>query len=578
MPSDSRSSGEFKGALNVVPNQTEDVFGGDPVNYNENGECIFGYGYHVTRGRRPGNEDRISITPCMKGNSSLNFYGVYDGHQGEKASSVCSTEIPRLVLEALEVKGGNVSEVDALDIFGGAFKAADALLKDMDDGTTACTVLVCKDTLFVASTGDSQAVLCRMGNPVALNAAHKVTDARERHRIEANGGKIELVDGVERINGVLNMSRALGNHKFRDLGVISDPSVHSRVLGKGDDFLILATDGLWNFVNPQRACQVMSTAASAAEAATTLVNLALHHGSSDNVAVIVVDLRPLFGAGNTRSPRTSLSSTQAVFNIPQSVKNMADRLLDNIDLFQLPVEYSGWLLKESRSSFVGKRWQKRFFVLQTVEDDVVSKDASVHNAASSLKVFVLHYHESEETSKKENPKKMVFVDPSVAVVRVPAKDTAGRVCIRMVEAATGDPFILGANNVNEAVEWITQMNKCFKNYGFNPVDSTGQVLNTLPRTLTDMSDNDPNKAIDLNGDKVEMPTGSFIDGAFTGPAQLKRTSDGSLMLVGGGWSLTSQDLLEREMQSLVGLPLPGHMFSDDQARSCGVPLNSVLIK
>jgi len=29
-----------------------DVKGGDPVNYNENGECIFGYGYHVTCGRR----------------------------------------------------------------------------------------------------------------------------------------------------------------------------------------------------------------------------------------------------------------------------------------------------------------------------------------------------------------------------------------------------------------------------------------------------------------------------------------------------------------------------------------------
>ena len=37
-------------------------------------------------------------------------------------------------------QGGSVSELDALDVFGGAFKEADALLTDMDDGSTACTV------------------------------------------------------------------------------------------------------------------------------------------------------------------------------------------------------------------------------------------------------------------------------------------------------------------------------------------------------------------------------------------------------------------------------------------------------
>jgi hypothetical protein len=35
------------------------------------------------------------------------------------------------------------------------------------------------------------------------------------------GGAIQVVDGVERVNGSLNMSRALGNHTFRQFGVIS---------------------------------------------------------------------------------------------------------------------------------------------------------------------------------------------------------------------------------------------------------------------------------------------------------------------------------------------------------------------
>ena len=238
---------------------------------------------------------------------------MYDGHQGDRAAQLSSSEIPRHVLQGLRAKGGNLTEVDALDVFGDAFKATDAQLSDMDDGTTACAVLVCKETVFVGYVGDSQAVICRLNTPIVLNKAHKTTDERERRRIESSGGTIQVVDGVERVNGSLNMSRALGNHKFRAFGVISEPSVASRTLTKGDDFLLLATDGLWNFVDPAQACQVMSSTKSAQGAATSLVNLALQRGSTDNVSVVVVDLRPLFGGkGFAQDVEESVP-----FNLPQ---------------------------------------------------------------------------------------------------------------------------------------------------------------------------------------------------------------------------------------------------------------------
>ena len=65
-----------------------------------------------------------------------------------------------------------------------------------------------------------------------------------------------------------------------------------------------------------------------------------------------------------------------------------------------------------------------------------------------------------------------------------------------------------------------------------------------------------------------MPTGNFINGAFTGPSQFKRTGSGGVAVVGGGGKLSAEELGEREMQSLVGLPLPGHVFSDQQV-GCG---------
>jgi protein phosphatase 1G len=60
----------------------------------------------------------------------------------------------------------------------------------------------------VANVGDSRCVLCRSGKAVDLSVDHKPEDAPERERIVAAGGKV-TVDG--RVNGGLNLSRALGN-------------------------------------------------------------------------------------------------------------------------------------------------------------------------------------------------------------------------------------------------------------------------------------------------------------------------------------------------------------------------------
>jgi hypothetical protein len=257
---------------------------------------------------------------------------------------------------------------------------------------------------------------------------------------------------------------------------------------------------------------------------------------------------------------------------------MADELLEKLDLFALPVDVSGWLLKESRSNpLLGKRWQKRFFVLQSVSSNMFAKDASVHSSAtSSMKIFVLTYFESEESSRKQNASKALVVDPSIAVVRDPSQDKPGRVCIKFVEAATKSCFVLGASSGDEAVTWMSKVNKAYENAGFTPVGMPGGG-GKLQRTLTDMERTDPNTAITQDGEVVPMPTGGFRNGVFSGPCQFKRTASGSLAVIGGGWKLTNEQLVEREMRTLVGLPKPGQVFSDLQADSCQVPRGSVLI-
>ena len=68
--------------------------------------------------------------------------------------------------------------------------------------------LITRNRAIVANAGDSRAVLCRKGKAVDLSVDHKPEDPIELKRITCAGGKV-TPDG--RVNGGLNLSRALGN-------------------------------------------------------------------------------------------------------------------------------------------------------------------------------------------------------------------------------------------------------------------------------------------------------------------------------------------------------------------------------
>jgi serine/threonine protein phosphatase PrpC len=86
---------------------------------------------------------------------------------------------------------------------------------------------------------------------------HKPTDAEEHERITKAGGFI--ADG--RVNGSLNLSRALGDMEYKrtkDLPpqrqmVTANPEVRTLKLEQGDEFLILACDGIWDVLTNQEA-------------------------------------------------------------------------------------------------------------------------------------------------------------------------------------------------------------------------------------------------------------------------------------------------------------------------------------
>ncbi|KHN79397.1 putative protein phosphatase 2C F42G9.1 [Toxocara canis] len=119
-----------------------------------------------------------------------------------------------------------------------------------DSGTTACVLLLFKDKVIVANAGDSRAVLCRKGVAIDLSVDHKPEDDSERARIEAAGGEISI-DG--RVNGGLNLSRALGDHFYKkndslplkDQMISAQPDVTLHPIEPDDEFVVVACDGIW---------------------------------------------------------------------------------------------------------------------------------------------------------------------------------------------------------------------------------------------------------------------------------------------------------------------------------------------
>ncbi|KAK9828992.1 hypothetical protein WJX72_003282 [[Myrmecia] bisecta] len=126
-------------------------------------------------------------------------------------------------------------------------------------GCTAVVAVIKGNKLYVANAGDSRAVLCRNGRAIALSEDHKPAQEGERARIQAAGGFVSDIAGVCRVNGNLNLSRAIGDLKYKGnnkLGVAeqiitAQPDVMQMELTAEDAFFVLACDGVWDVLTNQ---------------------------------------------------------------------------------------------------------------------------------------------------------------------------------------------------------------------------------------------------------------------------------------------------------------------------------------
>ncbi|XP_059639716.1 probable protein phosphatase 2C 24 [Cornus florida] len=294
------------------------------------------FGFISVCGRRRYMEDTVAVHPSLFRNEDgpLHYFGVYDGHGCSHVAIKCMDRLHEVVKEELESSGGGLA--DWVRAIHRSFFRMDREVSTIrhDDvsrtwycgcglkppmcyfvGSTALVAVLTPTKIIIANCGDSRAVICQDGNVFPLSIDQKPNRPDERRRIEAAGGKVISDDGCPRVQGILAMSRALGDNYLKPF-VICQPELTVIDRTTMDDFLILASDGLWDVLSNENARDVVrdcwaggraaeiTTATSIYwpesrlfsdrlcwEASALLVMAALAKGTADNVSALVINLK-----------------------------------------------------------------------------------------------------------------------------------------------------------------------------------------------------------------------------------------------------------------------------------------------
>lgn len=245
----------------------------------------FSYGYSTFKGKRASMEDYFETKISEVGGQMVAFFGVFDGHGGPRTAEYLKNNLFNNLCNHPDfIKDTKSAIVEA-------FKQTDANYlseekgQQKDAGSTASTALLVGDRLLVANVGDSRVVACRDGSALPLSIDHKPDRSDERQRIEDAGGFV-IWAGTWRVGGVLAVSRAFGDKLLKQF-VTAEPEIMEQEID-GVDFIIIASDGLWNVISNKDAVSLVQDMKDTEAASRRLTEEAFARGSSDNITCLVV--------------------------------------------------------------------------------------------------------------------------------------------------------------------------------------------------------------------------------------------------------------------------------------------------
>lgn len=274
------------------------------------GDKRFRIGTSAMQGFRREMEDAHCVCLSLEGNPDCAFFGVYDGHSGDRVS--------RKLADQIHLRIGRLGPDPTDEAIRQAvvdFDLEVGTTQFRNNGSTCCFVLVQPQNtdgssreaseprapsdawrVTAVNVGDSRAMLIRAdGSLASLTQDHKPESKAEAKRIRLAGGFVQH----NRVDGQLAMSRAIGDYEYKQNSTVSEleqkvialPDVTHAVARRGDRLLIVC-DGLVECANNKQVAQYvhqkLKRTGDPAETVRGLLFWSLAQGSTDNHSAVLV--------------------------------------------------------------------------------------------------------------------------------------------------------------------------------------------------------------------------------------------------------------------------------------------------
>ena len=241
-------------------------------------------------------EDRFSILINFPNNEEKALFAIFDGHGGSTISEfLCQNFISFFMKQYQKNEVKNYEK-----IFQKTFSSLNDEIKKIPNsykmGSTATIILLTKETdqilgsqkvIYCANIGDTNCELFSKSNCKRISYEHRCNDPVEENRIKKGNGSI--ING--RVGGIISVTRAFGDFQCKDFGLICEPYINKvNVNFNEKNFLILATDGIWDFVSEEDIYFITMNNTDSMVICRDVVDKAKVNGSTDNMTCMVISL------------------------------------------------------------------------------------------------------------------------------------------------------------------------------------------------------------------------------------------------------------------------------------------------
>ena len=252
-------------------------------------------------------EDKSKSIENFNNDINQMVFELFDGHGGDDISNFLQQNFVQIYKQYLEINNYNIPKSLTY-----SFKEADEMIKEsltnldgMGSTGTIIHIFWESDTklmVYTGNVGDSRVTLISPTHIIKLSYDHRMSDEKEKKRILESG--IEVIEN--RIGGELMLTRIFGDYEFKPKekgkekekgkdkkkGLICEPFL-SKIkidLNIKDQFLILASDGIWDLVTEKEIQQMLEMTTNSEKLCAMIIKKALDKDAWDNMSVFAIKL------------------------------------------------------------------------------------------------------------------------------------------------------------------------------------------------------------------------------------------------------------------------------------------------